>query len=865
MRPGDLLEQRYRLVRVLGRGRSGSVWCARNELIDRAVAVKVLHRSLASDPERLQRFFQEARACGRVRHPAVVEVFDLGQGDDGILFLVMELLDGETLASLLGRRGRLRADEALAIVIPLAQGLAAAHAHGILHRDLKPANVYLHRTPTGGLQPKILDFGISKIVGNDLTAAGVVLGTPSYMSPEQVRGEELDARTDVWSLGVILYEALTGKLPFPAREYRPLVDEILGSTPPSIAAIAPDTPPDVLQIVAEALEKSRDRRLDSAGTFAHRLTAILRRLGREDLLRAPEDEFAEGAPTLTNDRKVLDAAQKASEAQADPVPTTPIAWPLVARRSGGGDRPAAESGDPPKPSPMTAAIAAQTAGAKRLEIAAGPRPAAGAPAKREVDPSSEMTVGDPSTAPTPHGPKPEPSKPGTTRAWEIAAAQAASGRAEVILGASSVGPSPVIRTTDEWETTFAEGGPPRMEKGPLPNLAPSPPTVSEPPPAARASNGRPRRDIKADAVRSGPHDAVVAQPARIDPIPGFNARIPTPTPWMPPPSSQAAPEIAPKAASKNGVGRPTLRPPNDGFAAPATASVAPTVDTKVEAAEEAKEAAKRSEAAEIPAAKAANGRATARESKVSARESKVSARESQVPARESAIARPSQPRAPAPTEEALARKPSNAPSSTSPVVAATADRAALVAPELLALGDHVDPSRGAALGAPPHDAAAVEIPAATEIEGTHRVRRPGSLVPSMVAAVSVLFFVGAALGSFAARKRPRDHHVARFATNLALLATWHDHTERMAVAPPVEPPPEPPPEPAVSAEPEPVAPDPPAVASVAPSASAKTKTPPKTTKVPIRTPPKATAKTPPPPPVSSAPKKSGREWWQKKF
>src|SRR3954467_5125808 len=139
MRPGDLLEQRYRLVRVLGRGRSGSVWCARNELIDRAVAIKILHRSLPSDPERLQRFFQEARACGRVRHPAVVEVLDLGQGDDGVLFLVMELLEGETLSSLLARKGRLGTDEAMSIIIPLARGLAAAHAHGILHRDLKPA------------------------------------------------------------------------------------------------------------------------------------------------------------------------------------------------------------------------------------------------------------------------------------------------------------------------------------------------------------------------------------------------------------------------------------------------------------------------------------------------------------------------------------------------------------------------------------------------------------------------------------------------------------------------------------------------------------------------------------------------------
>src|SRR5205823_13076483 len=132
------------------------------------------------------------------------------------------------LGPLLARKGKLGVDETLSIVIPLARGLAAAHAHGILHRDLKPANIYLHKTPTGGLQPKILDFGISKILGSELTQSGVVLGTPSYMSPEQARGvPDLDPRMDVWSLGVILYECLAGRLPFTSREYRTLGEELL--------------------------------------------------------------------------------------------------------------------------------------------------------------------------------------------------------------------------------------------------------------------------------------------------------------------------------------------------------------------------------------------------------------------------------------------------------------------------------------------------------------------------------------------------------------------------------------------------------------------------------------------------------------
>jgi serine/threonine-protein kinase len=298
MKPGDLLEQRYRLVRVLGRGRSGTVWCARNELIDRAVAVKVLHRGLAADADRLQRFFQEARACGRVRHPSVVEVLDLGQSDDGILFLVMELLEGEPLSSLLQRKGRLAIDEALALTIPLARGLAAAHAHGVLHRDLKPANVFLHKTPTGGLQPKILDFGISKMDGNDLTTAGVVLGTPSYMSPEQARATDLDPRTDVWSLGVMLFEMLAGRLPFPSKDYKTLVDEITDKPHPPIDVLVDDVPVELSAAIDEALAKARPQRTSSALAFAQRLTSVLKLRGQMSRLREPDDELSANAPTL---------------------------------------------------------------------------------------------------------------------------------------------------------------------------------------------------------------------------------------------------------------------------------------------------------------------------------------------------------------------------------------------------------------------------------------------------------------------------------------------------------------------------------------------------------------------------------------
>jgi serine/threonine-protein kinase len=503
MRPGDLLEQRYRLVRVLGRGRSGSVWCARNELIDRPVAIKVLHRALATEPERLQRFFQEARACGRVRHPAVVEVLDLGQADDGVLFLVMELLEGETLSSLLSRRGRLQVDEALALMVPIARGLEAAHGHGILHRDLKPANVYLHRTPTGSLQPKILDFGISKILGNDFTAAGVVLGTPSYMSPEQVRGDELDARTDLWSLGVILYECLAGRLPFLSRDYRPLCEEILDKPHPPIAELVQGAPSDIGRVVDELLDKVRDRRLSSASVLAQRLTAVLKQQGRLDLIREPDEEFSDGAPTLARDASQMPglAALRASSSassvssasssssssnasvvtsapslsQAGPAPKSANLPPPMSRAERELDasedptlqRQAAPSAHPPSP-------------AQEIDISddaptmmAGPQPFAPAPSLR------------------PKPPRPPPSGRAPSASTAAIAAKVAGGR----------------RPDEERNPRPAAGAPPKAPKSMAPAPSPTPEAKAraerptDPPPrpsmtreweisAARAASGR---------------------------------------------------------------------------------------------------------------------------------------------------------------------------------------------------------------------------------------------------------------------------------------------------------------------------------------------------------------------------------------
>jgi eukaryotic-like serine/threonine-protein kinase len=868
MRPGDLLEQRYRLVRVLGRGRSGSVWCARNELIDRAVAVKILHRSLASDPERLQRFFQEARACGRVRHPSVVEVLDLGQGDEGILFLVMELLEGETMASLLGRKGRLSVDEALALVIPLAHGLAAAHAHGILHRDLKPANIYLHKTPTGSLQPKILDFGISKIIGNDVTATGVVLGTPSYMSPEQARGvPDLDPRTDVWSLGVILYEALTGRLPFVAKEYRALVDEIIERKHVPVEEVVPEVPADVARVVDEALEKSRDRRLPSAAQMAHRLTTILRSRGRGELLRDPDDEFSEGAPTLARDREKMGLPGPSSGPSniddtvgdhtplAAAKPEGPKPAPAIANTTKPGVGLARTQGGV-QPSAATLALAALTSGSKRHEPASAPRPAAGAPAKPKqaivkddpdatrppvrIENAPEETRPDPlplanKKEKLPHVARPpEPAHGVTTQSWEVSAAQAASGRAEVILGTGAI---PPIQVNQDWDTTVADVAAGDItEKGPLPKLAP-PPVMSDPPPAKenvptsshralKKSPATQTADERPASRRSVPPSGRKETP--IGAIPGFNAPPPAHAP--PPPSiTPATPALQARTST-----RPPSTPP------PPRSSPAPAL--------------------------------------------------SRQPTARNKPPRPPPKSTPPPGNAFSGMTLRPGPSGMHHPEAHLAEPMPLLSADLYALGDRpVEQPFELTRSDPKSDTNGHGhvIPSGTNPNIETDKRRLGpSLVPLMIAAVAVLFFFGIVVGTVAASRGGDAHYVRRFAAGNAVLAEWHDHAEKIArlemekaeaeKAKPPEPEPTPPPAPTPTTTATQTAappPQPPPVATATAPKPVSTAPKPITTAKPTTTSKPTTTGTSKGPtktaPTSTSTKKGtgdgNKEWWQKKF
>ncbi|HVY45077.1 MAG TPA: serine/threonine-protein kinase [Minicystis sp.] len=283
MNPGELIQSRYRLVRLLGSGASGAVWAARNELIDRDVALKIMRPEVAEDAVSLQRFFNEAKASGRVRSPSIVEILDLGQAEDGSPFLVFELLEGEGLDEKLRRDGTIDGEVLLEMLVGVARALDQAHQQGIVHRDLKPANIFVTTGPTGSLVGKILDFGISKVFDTShnftLTRTGTVVGSPAYMSPEQAAGrEDIDGRADIWSLGVVMYEALTGTLPHQAANYNALMVRILTQDSDPVITRKTDLPPSVCAIVDACLKRERDERTQSAGVLSSQMDAALREL-----------------------------------------------------------------------------------------------------------------------------------------------------------------------------------------------------------------------------------------------------------------------------------------------------------------------------------------------------------------------------------------------------------------------------------------------------------------------------------------------------------------------------------------------------------------------------------------------------------
>lgn len=273
------LAGRYRLDRILGRGGMGVVYEGVHLWTGRAVAVKLMRPSDSPDDSSLERFFREARTAGATPHPNIVEVLDMGAEPDGSVYLVLELLHGESLGTHIRRKGAIRPREAVSIVVPVLHALDALHQRGVIHRDLKPDNIFLSFDTAGAMVPKLLDFGISKRLeeGKTLTKEGAIIGTPHYMAPEQTRSAALaSGKSDLWSMGVVLYECTSGKLPFPAESLTQILVAIATLDAVPLESVAPHAPRALLEAVGRAMARDPGERFESAKDLADALDAVAR-------------------------------------------------------------------------------------------------------------------------------------------------------------------------------------------------------------------------------------------------------------------------------------------------------------------------------------------------------------------------------------------------------------------------------------------------------------------------------------------------------------------------------------------------------------------------------------------------------------
>lgn len=295
---GKVVDRRYGVRSVIGEGGMGAVYEAEHLTLGRLVALKVLHPSNAAKPEAVSRFQHEARVVSSIGHPNICELYDVGKLEDGTPFLVMERLVGDTLADRINKEGALPHDVTFDTLLQILGGLAAAHRKGIIHRDLKPENIFLSRTP-GSTEPiaKLLDFGISKMSVMDvdlhLTRTGMVMGTPYYMAPEQARGDRIDHRVDLYAIGVIFYECLTGRRPFLAPNYNALLVQILTGKPRQVRSIRPALSEAFEPVVAKALQKNPEERFQTAVEFHDVLLKLKAEINLESIRTEAARKVAE--------------------------------------------------------------------------------------------------------------------------------------------------------------------------------------------------------------------------------------------------------------------------------------------------------------------------------------------------------------------------------------------------------------------------------------------------------------------------------------------------------------------------------------------------------------------------------------------
>ena len=404
---GEIIEGKYRIIRLIGEGGMGAVYEGENTRIHRRVAIKVLHQGVAENQEAVQRFEREAQAAGRIGNDHILEVIDMGTLSNGDYFMVMEFLDGEPLSERIHRVGRMRPEDVAPLVMQALEGLQAAHDAGIVHRDLKPDNIFILREKAGQKDfVKLIDFGISKFSslasGSEMkmTRTGTVMGTPYYMSPEQASGSrEADHRSDLYAIGVILYEAVTGRVPFDAGTFNQLLFQIVLSDPAPPQQVVPELDTAFASLIGKSMARDMEHRFQTAN----------------DLIAALGNWLQSGAavsvPPVAAANPLVPRAAQVSQ----PLITPSLGTGIVARGATTPDvwaqpQPAVEDSIPKSKSPMlvlsafgAAAVLALGFGAYRLLATSDAPPSAAASAVVTSEPvvTATAVAPTPTVAPTP--------------------------------------------------------------------------------------------------------------------------------------------------------------------------------------------------------------------------------------------------------------------------------------------------------------------------------------------------------------------------------------------------------------------------------------------------------------------------------
>ncbi|MDI1479534.1 serine/threonine-protein kinase [Polyangium sp. y55x31] len=314
-KPGMQIAGKFTLQRLIAAGSMGTVFEAWDMFVERRVAIKLMHPNFDRDPSMIARFRREAQTTAAIQHPNVVTIHEVGQRRDGTFYMVQELLEGESLREYLMPRGRLTEHETMTIMVPIMGALIAAHRRGIVHRDIKPENIVLTESTSGEIVPKLIDFGLARVntldPGRKLTLSGVVMGTPEYMAPEQAKGDPgIDARADVWSVGAMLFELLSGRRPFDGPTHQAVLIKIVTEAPPILSMLVDDIPAAFLEVVQGALVQQREGRYPSMQAFRDKLVFAYENISHRVVLaptRGPKDE-GEAAPEPQGEAETHEAA-----------------------------------------------------------------------------------------------------------------------------------------------------------------------------------------------------------------------------------------------------------------------------------------------------------------------------------------------------------------------------------------------------------------------------------------------------------------------------------------------------------------------------------------------------------------------------